>query len=181
MAQRLEVCLSANGFFGNCTVYKLVVAALLIACAVVGCQCFRTAAIIDEDNHVDSADNSYCYVCHINYKSEDIAIAHENKGIGCETCHGMSDDHSSDENGLCAPGRMFARDKITAYCTTCHSQDDLRKVEKHLRFVFTDNSEKRKVCTDCHGKHRLENRTRKWNKDTGVLSWKDGAPIMDQH
>jgi len=147
---------------------------------VVGCHPKREVATVDQDNPIEPADNSYCYVCHINYKSEDLCLTHQENGVGCEACHGISEDHSSDENGLTAPDRMFARDKIAAYCTTCHSPDALRKVEKHLQFVFTDNSEKRRVCTDCHGKHRLENRTRTWNKDTGGLVWKDGAPIMDQ-
>ena len=162
--------------------YKLIFATLLIATAVIGCQRDPQVAINNGANKhpVDPADNSYCYVCHVNYKSEDITKIHQKKAIGCEACHGMSDNHSSDENGLTAPDRMFARDKITAYCTTCHSPDTLRKVRKHRRFVFTDNLEIQKVCTDCHGTHRLENRTRRWDKDTGILIWKDGAPIMDQ-
>jgi len=162
--------------------YRLIAATLLIAIAVIGCLPDRRAAIVDETHNrpTDPADNSYCYVCHVNYKSEDITKIHAKKGIGCEACHGMSDNHSSDENGLTAPDRMFARDKITAYCTTCHSPDTLRKIESHRQFVFTDNPEIRKVCMECHGTHRLENRTRQWNKETGVLIWKDGSPIMDQ-
>jgi hypothetical protein len=162
--------------------YKLIAATLLIAAIIIGCHPQKKTALVEHDteSQIEPADNSYCYVCHINYKSEALTVTHQKIGVGCEACHGMSDEHSSDENGLTAPDRMFARNKIAAYCTSCHSPDDLRKVEKHLQFVFTDNSENRKVCTDCHGNHRLENRTRKWNKDTGVLSWKDGAPIMDQ-
>ena len=155
---------------------------LLIALAVIGCQRDSKVALNDEANkhRIDPADNSYCYVCHVNYKSEDITKVHAKYSIGCEDCHGMSDNHSSDENGLTAPDRMFARDKIAAYCTTCHSPDTLRKVRKHRKFVFTDNTEIQKVCMDCHGEHRLEHRTRQWHKETGVLIWKDGAPIMDQ-
>ena len=162
--------------------YRRILIALLIALAVFGCQRNPKIAITDGANthRINPADNSYCYVCHVNYKAEDITKVHEKYSIGCEACHGMSDNHSSDENGLTAPDIMFARDKITAYCTTCHSPDTLRKVRKHRRFVFTDNSKIQKVCTECHGEHRLENRTRRWNKETGVLIWKDGGPIMDQ-
>ncbi len=161
--------------------YKLITATLLILLIAIGCQT-ETITVVNDDttSHIGPADNSYCYVCHINYKSEDITTNHQKYGIGCESCHGMSDNHSSDENGLTAPDRMFAKDKIRAYCTSCHSEKNLRKVDMHRQFVFTDKTGDRKVCTDCHGKHRLVNRTRKWNKDTGVLVWKDGAPVMDQ-
>ncbi len=162
--------------------HKLITITLLMACAGIGCQRNQTDTGDDKDSKQpnDPADNSYCYVCHINYKSEDITMIHAEKGVGCEACHGMSEAHSSDENGLTAPDRMFAQDRVTPYCASCHSVIKLRRVEKHMQFVFTKNREDRKVCTDCHGKHRLENRTRKWNKATGVLIWKDGAPIMDQ-
>ena len=162
--------------------YKRIAATLFIATVIIGCHPKKEVTLVDNDaeHQSEPADNSYCYVCHINYKSEALTLAHQKVGIGCEACHGMSDEHSSDENGLTAPDRMFASDKITAYCTGCHTPDDLRKVEKHVKFVFADNNEDRKVCTDCHGEHRLDNRTRKWNKDTGALVWKDGAPIMDQ-
>jgi hypothetical protein len=162
--------------------YRRITIALLIGLAVIGCQRDPKVALNDKANkhRIDPADNSYCYVCHINYKSEDITEVHEKKGIGCEACHDMSDNHSSDENGLTAPDRMFATDKIMGYCTTCHSPDTLRKVRKHRKFVFTENTKIQKVCMDCHGEHRLENRTRRWNKETGILIWKDGAPIMDQ-
>jgi hypothetical protein len=162
--------------------YKHIAAALVIAALVMGCHPPKEVARVDDDSTHQSepADNSYCYVCHINYKSEALTLAHEKIGVGCEACHGMSDAHSSDENGLTAPERMFATDKIVAYCTDCHNPAELRKIEMHLLFVFVGSSQNRKVCTDCHGKHRLENRTRKWNKDTGVLVWKDGSPIMDQ-
>jgi hypothetical protein len=162
-------------------VHKLITATLLILLIAIGCQT-NTITVVenDIDKPIEPADNSYCYVCHINYKSEDIAAQHEKQGVGCESCHGMSDNHSSDENGLTAPDRMFAKDKIRAYCTSCHREKDLRKVEMHRQFVFMDKTDDRKGCTDCHGKHRLENRTRKWNKDTGALVWKDGAPVMDR-
>ena len=162
--------------------HKHIALALLMAVTIIGCQ--RSATVNPEESHAaaptEPADNSYCYVCHINYKSEDITLAHEKIGVGCESCHGLSEDHSADENGLTAPDRMFASAKITPYCMTCHSEAALRKVRKHRSAVFTTVDKNKKLCTDCHGKHRLENRTRKWDKDTGDLVWKDGAPIMDQ-
>jgi len=162
--------------------YKRIAATLVIAIALIGCHARKEVAVVDDkpEQHNEPADNSYCYVCHINYKSDPLTLAHQKVGIGCEACHGMSDEHSADENGLTAPDRMFASDKIVPYCTGCHNPAELRKIEKHLLFVFAGNSQNRKICTDCHGKHRLENRTRKWNKDTGGLVWKDGSPIMDQ-
>lgn len=161
---------------------RMTLGVLLAALTLIGCQSQKEVTTVGHVSEVqgEPADNSYCYVCHINYKSEYLTVTHQKVGIGCETCHGMSDEHSSDENGLTAPERMFATGKIGAYCTGCHNPADLRKIEKHLLFVFAGNARNRKVCTDCHGAHRLENRTRKWNKDTGALVWKDGSPIMDQ-
>ena len=33
------------------------------------------------------ADNSRCFVCHINYMQEDIAVSHARANIGCASCH----------------------------------------------------------------------------------------------
>ena len=33
------------------------------------------------------ADNSRCFVCHVNYMQEDIAVAHARADIGCANCH----------------------------------------------------------------------------------------------
>lgn len=110
------------------------------------------------------ADNSRCFVCHANYLDEKIAVTHARVGIGCATCHGESDAHIADEswgsggNGT-APDIMYPMDKIVPACMKCHAKDTI-DIPEHDP-VFVQSTEK-KVCTDCHGNHRLAVRRCKW-------------------
>jgi len=110
------------------------------------------------------ADNSRCFVCHINYMQEDIAVTHARQDMGCAHCHGECDEHIADEswasggNGT-APDIMYPRDKINPFCLGCHPKDKL-PAEQH-KSLFADAAEK-KYCTDCHGDHRLIERKCKW-------------------
>ncbi|MBN1126641.1 MAG: hypothetical protein JXA82_16670 [Sedimentisphaerales bacterium] len=112
---------------------------------------------------VTSADNSRCHVCHINYTLDDLAVTHAREGIGCTGCHGQSDEHIADEswasggNGT-APEKMYPKDKINPFCLTCHEADKL-PAQQH-KAVLIKNPDK--VCTDCHGDHRLPIRRCKW-------------------
>lgn len=118
---------------------------------------------VDEDLS-KMADNSRCFVCHINYQTEDIAVGHAKAGMGCKDCHGVSDEHIADEswasggNGT-APDRMFAPEAINPFCMTCHPKDKI-DLPRH-KGLFAEGDD-RKVCTDCHGKHRLHTRKCKW-------------------
>jgi hypothetical protein len=110
------------------------------------------------------ADNSRCFVCHINYAQEDIAVTHARAGIGCASCHGESDKHIADEswasggNGT-APDVMFPRPRINLFCMGCHPKEKI-ETEEH-KPLFTTGAQQ-KYCTDCHGEHRLTNRKCKW-------------------
>jgi len=110
------------------------------------------------------ADNSRCFVCHINYMQEDIAVTHARANIGCARCHGECDAHIADEswasggNGT-APDIMYPRPKINPFCMGCHPKGKI-DTEQH-KPLFAETAVK-KVCTDCHGKHRLEHRKCKW-------------------
>jgi hypothetical protein len=110
------------------------------------------------------ADNSRCFVCHINYMQEDIAVIHARANIGCKDCHGESDEHIADEswasggNGT-APDIMYPRPKINPFCMGCHPKDKIDTVQHEP--LFADAAEK-KYCTDCHGSHRLTRRKCKW-------------------
>jgi len=110
------------------------------------------------------ADNSRCFVCHVNYAQEEIAVTHARMNIGCATCHGASDAHIADEswasggNGT-APEIMYPKDEIIPSCMKCHSKEKLSAPQHEP--VFAPAAE-RKVCTDCHGEHRLPQRRCKW-------------------
>ena len=116
-----------------------------------------------EQSEVPGADNSRCFVCHVNYMEEDIAVIHARADIGCAGCHGESDEHIADEswayggNGT-APETMFPKPEINPFCMGCHPKDKIDAVQHKLLFA---NMEKM-VCTDCHGKHRLAVRKCKW-------------------
>ena len=109
------------------------------------------------------ADNSRCHVCHINYSQEELAVTHAAAAIGCARCHGASDAHIADEswasggNGT-APDTMFPKDKINPFCIGCHATGMPKEPQREE--IIAGNSEK--VCTDCHGKHRLTTRKCKW-------------------
>ena len=111
-----------------------------------------------------AADNSRCFVCHVNYMEEKIAVAHAQAGIGCANCHGPSDTHIADEswasggNGT-APDVMYPRDKINSSCMTCHAKEKLDTPEHQAVLADPPGT---KVCTDCHGNHRLPQRRCKW-------------------
>ncbi len=111
-----------------------------------------------------AADNSRCFVCHVNYTQEKIAVTHAKAGIGCAKCHGASDAHIADEswasggNGT-APDVMYPKDKIDASCMTCHARDKIDTPEHQGVLAGAPGT---KVCTDCHGSHRLPQRRCKW-------------------
>ena len=110
------------------------------------------------------ADNSRCFVCHLNYVQEPIAVVHAKANIGCVGCHGDCDAHIADEswasggNGT-APGILFTRDKVDPFCLGCHAKEKL-SAARHAAFLAGTVAEK--YCTDCHGKHRLAQRKCKW-------------------
>lgn len=108
-------------------------------------------------------DNSRCFVCHVNYMQEKLAVGHAKVNVGCAKCHGASDAHIADEswasggNGT-APDVMFPRDKIDPACMTCHAREKLSPA-LHQAFLAAPGA---KVCTDCHNTHRLPQRRCKW-------------------
>lgn len=129
---------------------------------------------------VEPADNSYCLVCHINFKDEELTKQHEPAGIGCEQCHGQSPQHSADENGITPPQIMYPKDKINAACTKCHPAENLPRAATHTPVVL-EILENQKTCTECHGKHTMSVRTRRWDKTTGKLIQDDGVRMVQEN
>lgn len=124
------------------------------------------------------ADNSYCYVCHANFRQDDLTRLHQPAGVGCELCHGMSDEHSADEDGLTPPDIMWPKAWINVTCMECHSHEALAEESSHAEFLA--RSPPAQTCTDCHGGgHRLGVRTRVWDRKTGKLIACDGVRMMD--
>ena len=127
----------------------------------------ETPLLLDDPaDHGDAnmADNSRCFVCHINYAQEKIALTHALQDMGCVHCHGESDEHIADEswasggNGT-APDKIFTKDQINPFCMDCHKKGKLSEKEHEILFIDPQSD---KVCTDCHGDHLLEERKTKW-------------------
>jgi hypothetical protein len=110
------------------------------------------------------ADNSRCYVCHINYQEDKLTTVHAKADIGCERCHGASDAHRSDKDNITSPDVMYPPEKINSFCKSCYPNAKLGGGKKY--------------CTDCHGEHRLSHRTRKWDKATGKLIENDNVRML---
>ena len=114
------------------------------------------------------ADNSHCFVCHLNYAQEQFAVAHAQNGVGCVTCHGPSENHSRDDNHIVAPDVMYPPAKVDSMCVTCHRLPQMASIAQHKPEVGRMGLETR-VCTDCHAEHRLPHRRRHWDRKSGEL------------
>jgi hypothetical protein len=147
----------------------------------------------------EPADNSFCYVCHRNFEKEPLNAKHTKIGVGCEKCHGSSERHSADEDGITPPEIMYSKLRINPYCVKCHTAEKLEKTDEHQLALtlmkeggkanaIADKASEAKaeaapvkwICTDCHGQHRMKVRTRVWDKETGKLIKDDGVRMMDK-
>ena len=134
------------------------------------------AAKKSESAEKSAADNSACYVCHANYEKERLAAQHAHEGVGCTDCHGKSWDHADDEGHETPPEKMYPLEKIGAACGECHETHDVSAKRILARWKARKLNERATAkidCTDCHGRHRLEKRTVRWDRKTGKLIFKD--------
>ena len=70
-------------------------------------------------------ENTACFVCHANYKTEFLANSHAKVNIGCFNCHGESSAHQNDENNITPPETLYSADKIDPFCRSCHTVHDI--------------------------------------------------------
>jgi hypothetical protein len=105
-------------------------------------------------------DNMACLVCHVNLGREELAETHEQFGITCSHCHGLSYEHADDEGHLTPPDVLFGRAEVAPFCERCHGPHE----EPEKADAFFDEWEgddrpnghkllDKTVCTDCHGRH----------------------------
>jgi hypothetical protein len=137
----------------------------------------------DDKEKPEPADNSYCYVCHDNFQEEPLVTMHQREGIGCVKCHGASEKHSGDEDNITPPDIMYPRPKIDAACDKCHDEHDAPAVKVIASWQANCQGKADRnpaVCVDCHGKHHLAVRTRRWDRETGKLISDDGVRMMNK-
>jgi hypothetical protein len=118
------------------------------------------------------ADNAPCFVCHANYRSEPLAQKHAENQLGCVHCHGASFAHRNDENNTTPPETMYAAEDIDRACQQCHPSHDVpaaKVLALGLERGLGRAGPRAIVCTDCHGQHRLAQRTVQWDKKSGKL------------
>jgi hypothetical protein len=135
-----------------------------------------TRAVAEErEGRRAPADNSLCSVCHANWDDEKFVQRHRRKGVGCVDCHGESEAHMDDEESHVPPEIVIPREMVDRTCMeNCHRKEKVERVGKHRKWL--DDPDNRKVCTDCHGEHRLDKRQRRWDR-AGRLIEADGRPV----
>lgn len=124
------------------------------------------------------ADNSACYVCHVNLREDSLTQDHAHANVGCANCHGESSAHVADEANLTPPDIMFSADQIASACGKCHRTHDApaAAVVARWRECCADRADTQALlCTDCHGSHRSPSRSIVWNKKTRQLI-RSGSP-----
>jgi len=127
----------------------------------------------------EAGDNSFCYVCHVNWKKEFFVESHRKAGVSCYDCHGISEPHMDDEEHLTPPEIMYTKDKVNASCMVkCHQKKVMEKTRGHKPFFAGATDQK--YCTECHGKHRLDKRERRWDRVTRKLIEFDGRPVTEE-
>jgi len=119
-------------------------------CVIVG-VIYACAISRNSRDDVIPADNSRCFLCHLDFDGEPLVATHTAHGIGCATCHGPSEAHMADEDHRTPPDKMFDRADVNETCTGCHAVHTEGEVSELI-------NEGMKVCTDCHGEHRIEGR-----------------------
>ena len=100
--------------------------------------------------------NAACYVCHMTFVFEELALVHLTQKVTCIKCHGTSGPHANDENiGATKPDITYPREKIDAHCGECHKTHDASAQDVVARWLEIDQPDGQPVCTDCHGMHKI--------------------------
>ena len=140
---------------------------LVVATGLVGVVVGCASLLQPKTGDAQVAGNDDCFVCHINYDTEKLAVRHLKKGITCRNCHGDCDAHCDDESHVTPPDIMYLREQIAPACMKCHAKKKLARKSAHKSVLAAPTTAK-KTCTDCHGQsHRLKKtRTMQWDKKT---------------
>jgi len=102
--------------------------------------------------------NAACCICHMTFVREPISKVHLKAKVTCIKCHGLSAAHANDEDiGATKPEIVYKRGQIDKMCVECHETHDAPARLVVARCIQRGLSPKKAaVCTDCHGKHRIE-------------------------
>jgi len=95
--------------------------------------------------HKPAAGNA-CLACHASFADEPIVRIHAKKTIGCARCHGESTAHI-EQQGAAPPDRVIRHADVDKSCGHCHTHGCKSATGRAAAGI--------RVCTDCHGEHRL--------------------------
>lgn len=98
-----------------------------------------------------------CAPCHTEQVDELKTHKHFAKSVGCEICHGTSQQHRN-AVGATAPDKVAAPDEVPALCGACHvAQRKDYESSKHGKIVLARSKTKAANCATCHGVHGPRN------------------------
>lgn len=98
--------------------------------------------------------NKVCLECHMDFEAEAIVVRHQEAGISCVRCHGVSLAHMEDEVRATKADVTFKGAQEILFCLTCHDWWGFPKVAEH-RGELAKPPAKQRTCTSCHGEHEL--------------------------
>lgn len=114
----------------------------------------------------------------MNYEDEQLSVVHALAEIGCQKCHGPSDEHCGDEGNVTPPTIFYTKAEVDKSCRKCHPEpeDGIIVGAKVCLHLLTE-AERGKRCTDCHGRHRMAVRSVRWDPVTrkAVAATKDAS------
>jgi hypothetical protein len=109
-------------------------------------------------------DNESCFVCHADFRKEEISAVHLENDVTCADCHGDSEVHSSDEFNIIRPDVLWGRTESVYFCRQCHPANEHPNGKEFKEFFAKWQGKRRpngrwvlkdSVCMDCHGKHAI--------------------------
>jgi len=89
---------------------------------------------------------SRCTMCHVDIQEQVGQGRHA--ALGCESCHGDSQPHVSDEHNNVKPDRVFTPETSSELCGECH-QEQLQKARAQA------GPKPISPCITCHSGHRI--------------------------
>ena len=177
---------------------RLIVILVSFACIFAACfanqlgRCEKPASASSVEPSGEQSDgNNKCYVCHPAMKTEDVTTSHLKMDITCDECHGSSIEHMHDEMLMTRPDLLFGRSEVNKMCSnpTCHKPGDERgiygrqdhKDPKKVEAFFKEWRGRTRpngraitpdsICTDCHGKHNLDEAVGKQTEQEETVEW----------
>ena len=134
-----------------------------------------TISSAEESQTEKPSENSKCYVCHPDMKTEELTTDHLDMDVTCDECHGSSTEHMHDEMLMTKPDLLFGRSEVERMCSnpTCHKPGGDREIygrQDHMNPAAVETFFEKwtgrirpngravnhnSVCTDCHGTHNI--------------------------